>query len=67
MNLRRTCLLSWIGRHQVSLDGVVYDSGLYELVETDRAARSQALSDLLFLMSTGAVRLLTHPCRWVTA
>lgn len=69
MNPRRANLVSWIGwkTEPVTLDRVAYDSGLYDLVETERGARSQALTDLLFLMSVGAVRLLTQPCRWVGA
>jgi hypothetical protein len=57
-------LAYWIDE-PVSLDEVAYDSGLYTLHESDRAARSQALTDLLYLMSVGVARLLTHPCRWV--
>lgn len=64
MNLRRASLARWISRPR-TLDEVAYDSGLYDLCESDRAACSQALTDLLFLMSGGAVLLLTGPCRWV--
>jgi hypothetical protein len=67
MNLRRANLAVWIAGLPATLDRVVYDSGLYDLVETDRAARSQALTDLLFLMSIGVARLLTNPCQWVSA
>lgn len=67
MNLRRIALLSWIGGQPVSLDAAAYDSGLYDLFESDRAARSQALTDLLYLMSVGQCCLLTMPCRWVAA
>jgi hypothetical protein len=48
-----------------TLSEAAYDSGLYDLCESDRAARSQALTDLLFLMSVGAAKLLVKPCRWV--
>jgi uncharacterized protein (DUF2062 family) len=64
VNLRRANLACWI-TNPVTLDEVVYDSCLYTLQESDRAARSCALQDLLFLMSVGAARLLTQPCRWV--
>ena len=69
MNLRRASLAEWLARADFSptLDEVAYDSGLYDLLETDQAVRSQALTDLLFLMSGGWVRLLTRPCRWVAS
>jgi hypothetical protein len=67
VNLRRASLAKWLGHTGLTLDEVAYDSGLYDLCESDRAARSQALTDLLFLMSGGAALLLTRPCRWVTA
>lgn len=68
--LRRASLAEWLARvgdlsFSPTLDEVAYDSGLYDLLETDQAARSQALTDLLFLMSGGALRLLVRPCRWV--
>jgi hypothetical protein len=69
VNLRRASLAEWLDRAGFSptLDEVAYDSGLYDLLETDQAARSQALTDLLFLMSGGVARLLTRPCRWVAS
>ena len=66
MNPRRANLARWIVV-PTTLDEAAYDSGLYTLQESDRAARSCALQDLLFLTSVGAARLLIKPCRWVAA
>lgn len=65
MNLRRTALLSWIGHHRVSLDDVVYDCGPVRPLRDGPRCSWPGVNGSLFLMSSGAVLLLTRPRRWV--